>query len=217
MTGLNKIIEKIISEAHDRARVTVEQARRRCIEISNEYADRREREKQALVKDAEEEARAIVAESKATAEQAKKEALLKTKAELVESVFLAAIEEVKALPDEKYAILLGYLAQTALLELAEGLGESAKERDFELLLAKKDLDRCGKLVHTDLCRRATRELGKETAKRITLSDTPASIYGGAIIRCDGTEINAPFSRLFEGLREKLSGEVESYLFAEEKQ
>ena len=48
MTGLNKIIDKIISEAHDRARITVEQARRQCIEISNEYAQMREREKEAL-------------------------------------------------------------------------------------------------------------------------------------------------------------------------
>lgn len=217
MTGLNKIIEKIISEAHDRARVTVEQARKRCIEISNEYAEQREREKSALIKDAEDKARAIVSQSKAAAEQSRRETLAQTKAELVESVFVAAMEEIRNLPDEKYAEVVAHLAQAALFELIEEREMKVEEESFELLLSKKDLDRCGARVHASLCKRAAREYGKETAKRITLSEKTASIYGGAIIICGGVEINASFSKLFEGLREKLYDEVESYLFAEEKQ
>ena len=217
MTGLNKIIEKIISEAHDRARVTVEQARKRCIEISNDYAEQREREKETLIKEAEDKARAIVSQSKASAEQGKRDTLLKTKAELVESVFVSAMEEIKNLPDEKYAEIVAYLAQTALFELIEEQGDGAEPHGFELLLSKKDLDRCGERVYASLCKRAAREHGKELAKRIILSEKTANIYGGAIVRCGSAEINAPLSILFEGLRERISGEVESYLFAEEKQ
>ena len=217
MTGLNKIIEKIISEAHDRARVIVEQARKRCIEISNEYAERRECEKQELIRDAEERARDIVSQAKASAERTRRETLLRTRAELVEGVFTSAMEEIKNLPDEKYAPIVTHLASIALHELIESQGEGISGQNIELLLNKKDLARCGERVYASLLVHAAREYGNGIEKRITLSEQTANIYGGAMIRCGNVETSTSFSKLFEGLREKLSQEVELWLFAEDDQ
>ena len=217
MTGLNKIIEKIISEAHDRARITVEQARKRCIEISNEYAERRECEKQTLIKEAEDEARVIISQAKTSAEQIQRDALAKARAELVEGVFTSVTEEIKNLPDERYAEIVAHLAETALHELTESQGDNIDGQDIELLLNKKDLDRCGERIYAAFCDRAAREYGKDIEKRIILSEKTASIYGGAMLRCGSVETSASFSKLFEGLREKLYEEIEGYLFGEGKQ
>ena len=217
MTGLNKIIEKIISEAHDRARITVEQARKRCIEISNEYAERRECEKQELVQMAEDEARAIVSQAKASAEQTRREILEKNKAELVEGAFTSAMEEIKNLPDDKYAKIITHLATVALHELMQSHGESVEGQSIELFLKKKDLSRCGERVYAAFLSHAAKEYGKDIEKRIILSEQTASIYGGVIIRCGNIETNVSFSKLFKGLREKLSQEVEEILFAEGEQ
>ena len=215
MTGLNKIIEKIISEAHDRARITVEQARRQCIEISNEYAQMREREKEALVKEAEDSAKELILQYKAQAEQDKREAIAKAKDDIVDRVFVMAKEHIKTLPDEKYADIIGHLAFLALTELLDGQRKSEAELKIELLLTEKDLQRCGEGVYAVLCKRASHEFGKQTAKRIVLSQQVASIFGGVVVRCGNNETRATFVKLFEGLREKLAGEIEGYLFAEE--
>lgn len=221
MTGLNKITEKIISEANDRARVIIEQARKRCIEISNEYAARAEQEKLSMRENAEKEANSIIAQSKSSAAAEKKNSLLKVKRELVDETFREARAEIENLSDEKYGEMISSLAAAALFEVIETqrenlekYGEEPDFEEYELLLNKKDYDRCGKAVYANLVARTVERFGSETAERISLSEKTVSIDGGAVIRCGNLENNASFSRLFEALREKLEYEVASYLFAE---
>ena len=221
MTGLNKIIEKIISEAHDHARATVEQARKRCIEISNEYAEQCEKEKLLLKEKAENEARSIISQSKSSVMLDKKNSLLKIKSELVDEAFRQAREEIENLPDGKYEEIIASLAATAIFELIETqkenlekYGESPDTETYELLLNKKDHDRCGKAVYAMLCEKTASKFGKAAADKLSLSEKTVNIDGGAVIRCGNVENNASFSRLFAVLKEKLEFEVASYLFAE---
>lgn len=223
MTGLNKITEKIISEANDRARVIIEQARKRCIEISNEYAERAETRKTVIREEAEKEANAIIAQSKSSVTTEKKNALLKAKRALVDETFEAARAEIDGLSEEKKREMIASLAAGALFEIIdtqnenlERYGEAPDCEEYELVLNKRDLDSCGEAVYEMLCLRVEKKYGADKRDKVYLSKKAANIDGGAIIRCGDLENNASFSKLFATLRDRLEYEIASYLFAEGK-
>ena len=223
MTGLSKITEKIISEANDRARVTVEQARKRCIEISNEYAERNEARKTAIREEAEKEASSLIAQSKSSVMTDKKNGLLRIKRALLDETFAAARAEIDGLSKEKKIEMIASLSAGALFEIIDSqnenlarYGEAPDCEEYELLLNKKDLDACGEAVYSLLCKRAEEKYGEGISKKVILSQKAVNIDGGAVIRCGDLENNASYSKLFAALRERLEYEIASYLFAENR-
>lgn len=222
MNGLNKITEKIINEANDRARVITEEARKRCIEISNEYAKRADERRLAVREAAEKEAEEIISRSKSSAASDKKSSLLKIKSELVDEAFRLAREEIDSLSPEKRGELTVSLATAAVFEIIstqkqnlELYGEQPDCLQYELILGKRDLDAFGEAAVLRLRERVAEKYGEEYAAGVVLSAKPAAIDGGAIIRCGDIESNASLARLFASLHESLEREVEAYLFADE--
>lgn len=223
MTGLDKITEKIISEANDNARATIESARKRCIEISNEYAARAEKFRTSLGEDAEKEAAAIISQSKSGVEVERRNSLLKVKNDLIGEAFAQARRELENLPEEKYCMILSSFAAKALSEIVdvqeENLrlyGEEPDADTFELLLSGSDLEKYGKSVYDGLCKKVSEKYGKGKKKKIILSKTPAKIDGGVVIKCGSVENNCSFSVLFSQLRDRLEKEVAHYLFEDSR-
>lgn len=219
MTGLDKITEKIISEANDNARAIIETARKKCITISNEYAARAEKLVRSVEEDAEKEAKAIISQSKSEVEAEKRNSILKVKNALIDEAFEKARRELIELPEEKYRAVLSSFAEKALFEIIDGQEENMRlygERPdfdtFELVLSEKDLKNHGKAVCDALCKRAVEKYGKDMKKKILLSSLPAKIDGGVIVKCGNIENNCSFSVLFSQLRSQLEGNISYFLF-----
>lgn len=222
MNGLNKITEKIINEANDRARVITEEARKRCIEISNEYAKRADAQKALVKENAEKEAAEIISRSKSSAASDKRNSLLRIKSELIDEAFRLAREEIDSLSPEKRGELTVSLASAAIFEIIDAqkqnlelYGEQPDCKEYELLLCRSDLEAFGESAAARLRERVAEKYGEEYASGVLLSQRSANIDGGAIIRCGDIESNASLFRLFLSLRESLEREVEAYLFADE--
>lgn len=219
MTGLDKITEKIISEANDNARAIIEAARKKCITISNEYAARAEKLARSVENDAEKEAKAIISQSKSEVEAEKRNSILKAQNTLIDEAFEKARKELTELPEEKYRAVLLSFAEKALFEIIDGqeenmrlYGEGPDADTFELLLCEKDLKKHGTAVCDGLRKMTVEKYGKEMKKKIVLSSLPAKIDGGVIIKCGSIENNCSFSVLFSQLRSQLEGKISCFLF-----
>lgn len=221
MNGLEKITEKILSEAQAKADRILENAQAECERINAEYAARAEGIRESISAEAEKGGMEYVSRVKFSASTAKRNLLLQTKSELIDGVFDGALEGTRALDLEKYNDLLIGLLSAALMEQLEAEDLSRKlygEEDamspekYEVLLNQRDRDRCGKAVVEGTKKHLAGKVSASRLELLTLSDQVVAIDGGLILRYGSVESNCSLSLLFAQLRESLEAEVARTLF-----
>ena len=183
-----------------------------------------EREIAAMQQETEEEVNTLLAQAQTEAEQESMELLIRgrraaeerrerlsssadmecrklelaAKQELLQQSFDAALEELCALPQERYATLLSTLAVEA--------SSSGRER---MILSARDADRLGE----DIVKAANAALQKAGRRgELTLSQETRPIPGGFILAEGDVELNCAFDTLIQLQREKLEKEVAAILF-----
>ena len=183
-----------------------------------------EREIAAMQQETEEEVNTLLAQAQTEAEQESMELLVRgrraaeerrerlsssadmecrklelaAKQELLQQSFDAALEELCALPQERYATLLSALAVEA--------SSSGRER---MILSARDADRLGE----DIVKAANAALQKAGRRgELTLSQETRPIPGGFILAEGDVELNCAFDTLIRLQREKLEKEVAAILF-----
>lgn len=183
-----------------------------------------EREIAAMQQETEEEVNTLLAQAQTEAEQESMELLIRgrraaeerrerlsssadmecrklelaAKQELLQQSFDAALEELCALPQERYATLLSALAVEA--------SSSGRER---MILSARDADRLGE----DIVKAANAALQKAGRRgELTLSQETRPIPGGFILAEGDVELNCAFDTLIQLQREKLEKEVAAILF-----
>lgn len=183
-----------------------------------------EREIAAMQQETEEEVNTLLAQAQTEAEQESMELLVRgrraaeerrerlsssadmecrklelaAKQELLQQSFDAALEELCALPQERYATLLSALAVEA--------SSSGRER---MILSARDADRLGE----DIVKAANAALQKAGRRgELTLSQETRPIPGGFILAEGDVELNCAFDTLIQLQREKLEKEVAAILF-----
>ena len=123
---------------------------------------------------------------------------LAAKQELLQQSFDAALEELCALPQERYVTLLSALAVEA--------SSSGRER---MILSARDADRLGE----EIVKAANAALQKAGRRgELTLSQETRPIPGGFILAEGDVELNCAFDTLIRLQREKLEKEVAAILF-----
>ena len=183
-----------------------------------------EREIAAMQQETEEEVNTLLAQAQTEAEQESMELLVRgrraaeerrerlsssadmecrklglaAKQELLQQSFDAALEELCALPQERYITLLSTLAVEA--------SSSGRER---MILSARDADRLGE----DIVKAANAALQKAGRRgELTLSEETRPIPGGFILAEGDVELNCAFDTLIQLQREKLEKEVAAILF-----
>ncbi len=221
LNALEKITDKIIAEAQEKADRILAEAKEASDQITAEYRARAEEKREKLSSDAEREAMDYVARAKASAANYKRNLLLQTKSDLLDSVFDGALEETRTLPPERYSDLLIGLLTAAMIEQinaeAESLaldGEDAEPTPeaYEVLMSPRDREQYGVAVIEGTRQKLLGRVPEEKLSRLVLAEKAVSIDGGLILRCGPIEANCSLPLLFASLREELEAEVSRALF-----
>ncbi len=197
---LDKLIERIISEAEEEGSQTkrrAEDERERILTAARAEAEKiKENVLQSYRREAQEEKKRRVTTENLEA----RTALLREKQDLIKSVINGVVRSVKEMPEDEYIeLLLRMISAVALKSKAE------------LILSASDRHRIGdKLVR--MANERFRHAG--LSGELFLSPETRDIEGGFIIRSEGIEINNSIEALINSKREELELKIADILFGE---
>lgn len=197
MSGLEKIVEQIISEAKETAQRTIAQANTEAAQIAEAAKAASEKELARLLTEASKQAESAQRLADSAAEMNARRSLLAAKQQLIGSVIEEAKAALTALPDDEYFAMLLRLAK-----------KNALPQKGELFLSQKDLDR----LPAGFEDRLNQELAPHRAQ-LQISKQARPLDGGFLLVYDGIEENCSFSALFDAQREALQDQVHRILFA----
>ena len=192
MKGTEKIIAHIEADAQAQADTVLGEARQRCEAIKARFDDKaarlysdRIREGVKACQDQEDSALRI-------SRMEARKSVLSVKQEMVEKSFDLAVQQIVALPDEKYTAFLANLVKKA-----------GPAGDEEIILNAADRTRVGEAL--------IMAVNADGAK-MKLSDETRDIKGGLILRRGSIETNCSVELLVELCRGELSAKLADVLF-----
>ncbi len=219
MHNLDKILDKILSQARDEAERVLDTARRECDQIEKESVQRAGGVVEAAQARARREKDAAAGRAASTADMKKREILLAAKVGMLEKAFAQAEQYLYDLSQEDYCVFLAHLLADAAAERLEAVQrlqelygkEEAGCTDFELVLCQADQE-LGPLViqaAKTFLKRISPAYGKID---ITLAKDAAPIRGGLILRYGDIESNCSVEAVIGGIRGQMESAVADILF-----
>lgn len=219
MKGLDKITERILADAKERARVILEEAQSDCRLAAAEYAARADAIAEEIADRAMREGEHLIARARSAAAMTRRNILLAAKSELLDETFEAAKKQICDTDYGKYRELLVALLSCALLEQAKQEQNALEYGDevtafdtFEVLLNETDRARFGASVIEGARRVTERRIGAERAAKLRLSEECADIDGGLLLRYGDVETNCSLTVLLREMRRELEGKISAILF-----
>ncbi len=192
MKGTEKIIAHIEADAQAQADAVLGEARQRCEAIKARFDEKaarlysdRIREGVKACQDQEDSALRI-------SRMEARKSVLSVKQEMVEKSFDLAVQQIVALPDEKYTAFLANLVKKA-----------GPAGDEEIILNAADRARVGEAL--------IKAVNADGAK-MKLSEETRDIKGGLILRRGSIETNCSVELLVELCRGELSAKLADVLF-----
>ena len=220
MTGLEKITERILADAKERARGILETAQEECRQMAQDYAERAEQIRDRIAERAEREGEELVSRARSAVAMTRRDILLSAKAQMLDETFEAAKAQICATDYGKYRELLVALLSCALLEQAQSeqssieMGDEVTDFDtFEVFFNENDRAQFGQYVIDHARKNTERRIGAARAAKLRLADAVADIDGGLILRYGNTETNCSISALLSEMRRDLEGKIAAILFA----
>ena len=225
MTGLDKIVGRILDDARSEADRILNDAEQECAKLKGEYEARAEQIRETLSNEAERDALDMISRAKSSAATQKRNYILQKKSDLVDEVFADAMDSVKRLSAEKYTtLMIGLLSACFLGQLESektcldlyGEEETAEVEAYEVIMNPRDRDRCGEAVVAGVRKKLSDKAAEQKLAKLTLAKTTVPLDGGFILRCGSVETNCTLSLLFSQLRTELETEVGQALFVPPK-
>lgn len=190
MTSSEKILAGITAEAESTAKEIISAAEKKAEEIISDKAKEAEKQAETIAAEAHKKAELTESTGNSAAQLVLRDARLTKKRELIEKALSEVIVGINGYDDKTYF--------DCLLRLAKKNAMSGKG---EMLLSARDLSRDkGDFV------KALEELS------VTLSDTPADINGGFILRYGDIIINCELSAVMREKRDEITDAVNTALF-----
>lgn len=174
--------EEILKKANEEAETLLEDAKKEAKAFSGE-----------VIADALKKAVAIKANANSAAELILRDARLRRKNREIGDAISLAVKTVNDLPDDKYFEILLMM-----------IGKMALTSEGEVLLSSDDL----KKRNTELFSNGIKQKGF----KLTLTDKPADIKSGFVLRFGDIEINSSFEAIANEKREQLEDTVKDILF-----
>ncbi|MCK5811699.1 MAG: hypothetical protein KAG94_02260 [Clostridiales bacterium] len=193
MSGIDLIIEKIISQANKQADNELKYVNTK---IDKQFKEQQKRFKRTLESElahakvkAQEEHKRVIAGAKLES----RKNLLQTKVDLINEVFDKTLEHLMELSvDEK----VNFLTNVAKGSLIVG--------NNELMLNDSDTK--------DIGSKLVKQLSTDKTKKVSLCEKTIDVCGGLVIRNDKIQTNLTYKAILRVEREKLEGEVVKLLF-----
>ena len=196
MNGIEKITQRIASDAQAEIDRILGDARDEAARITANYRAQADAEAQELA-DKNERAAAEQEERLISAAQMKASRLqLAAKQEMVEKAYIQALDKLCAMPKEQYVDVLAKL-----------LVEASSNGKEEAVFSKEDREQVGKA--------AVEKANQISGKQLRLSEESLPIRGGFILKDKNVEVNCTFETLVRLQKAETAGAVVKKLFPEE--
>ena len=194
MNGIEKITQRIESDAQAEIDRILSEARDEAARITASYraqADEEARDLEAKNEKAaaEQEERLVSA-----AQMKARKVQLAAKQEMVEKAYVQALDKLCAMPQEQYVSVLANL-----------LVEASSNGKEEAVFSKEDRERVGKA--------AVAKANELSGKQLRLSEESLPIRGGFILKDKNVEVNCTFETLVRLQKAETAGAVVKTLFA----
>lgn len=195
--GTEKIIDKILADANSKADLIIKEAEDEAKTLMAQTGKSADSKKEESLEKGRVEAELTKKRIIASAQMEAKKLLLKTKQDLLAEAFEAALAKIRGMSDEDFRALM--------TRLIAGMIETGKET---VIINDADKKRLG----ADFLKSVNESISKDRPCSITLSDEVRDIPSGFILKRGDIEINATFEALFRQNRDALSAEIVKILF-----
>ena len=194
MNGIEKITQRIASDAQAEVDRILGDAREEAARITANYREQADAEAQEL--DAKNERAAAEQEERliSAAQMKASRFLLAAKQEMVEKAYIQALDKLCAMPKEQYVDVLAKL-----------LVEASSNGKEEAVFSKEDREQAGKA--------AVEKANQLSGKQLRLSEETQPIRGGFILKDKNVEVNCTFETLVRLQKAETAGAVVKTLFA----
>ena len=221
MTGLEKVIGKIIADAEADARVILDKAQAECEALKERYAAETEAEIEKLTDECDRECQALIIRARSSAAMAKRNAILEARAKLIDEAYASAEKIIRNMNGEQYLELLHKMLRSSMKKQLEGeaeslrlYGEDISPDAYEVVLNSRDRDTYGeKLLAASRAGYGSR-LAPAVLAKVRLASDIAPIDGGIILRCGPVETNCSLAMLMAENRRETEARVSRILFGD---
>ncbi|WP_027623246.1 V-type ATP synthase subunit E [Clostridium lundense] len=198
MANLDNLISKIMSDANGKAEEIIEGAKKQEKDIISQQVSKAEKEKEEIIKKAHIEGNSRKERIISNAHLFVRNRKLETKGQVIEKVYVEALDKLNKLPQEVY---LDFIKESLLSLNIDG--------DENLILSSND-----KYIKEELINKVNEELKKNGRKgEIKISSEKRDFIGGFILSKNGIEINNTFEALIFSLRDELEPRIIKMLFS----
>jgi V/A-type H+-transporting ATPase subunit E len=197
MTGLDKILSRIQSEAQSLADEKIAEAHRQAEEIIRDMENRGRAECDRLSQESSSDAAGLIARAESAAALQKRRAILSAKLQMIGDIIQKAKDTILSLPQEEYF--------NQLLKMAS---KYALPQNGQIVFSQKDRDRLPAGFDQKLNKAAAAKGGS-----LAVSDETRPIDGGFVIVYGEIEENCSITALFDDRRDTLQDKVHELLFS----
>lgn len=195
MTGLDRIIEKILLQSQENCNAILNEASAEVKKIITEAREKANKESSAIISKATADAKKIESVAKSSAESITRNRYLEIRNAILNDIISAAYLEIEKFSDEDYFAMLKRLCIKNVLE-----GEC------EMHLSGYDIGR----LPDDFEMSINSEIYEKGA--VHISDTPADIENGFVLSYGDIEINCTLKAVFDENMDKLKDMLSTALF-----
>ena len=223
MTGLERIISRILDDANAQAQEILDEATEKSIAVRAKNLADAQAAQDRLVAEAEKEGEALVVRAKSSAAMTRRNIELSAKSEMIERAFQRAMQEIYEMDRAEYAALLLSLLCKTLNAQRESerdsmrlYGENIVPECYELMLNARDGGDVAVTVMNGVRAAAARGvIPADMAQKVRLCPTPVEIDGGLVLRCGDIETNCSFSMMLASLRPALEPRIQQILYKDQ--
>ena len=194
MTGLDKIIEEIKSEASANADVILKSADNDAARIIADAKKEANEKSDEILKNAEKKKEDILSRGESSANLEKQKSLLVAKQTVINNMLSASLEKMENAEDKQYF--------SYIIKLIE---KNSQNTDGFIAFNSKDLNR--------LPENFVSEINAVSKGKLEISNTPVNIKSGFILIYGGIEENCSFDAIFRSKHEELTDEISALLFS----
>lgn len=213
MTGIDKICDKILSDAQAECAVLIDRANAQAQEITQSYAQIAQTQAEQILSRGRKNADERKERLAGVAQLEARKLHLQTKQQMISSAFDAALKELCSMEQEEYIRVMAALAADGAVSGKEEVIMSSRDRES---IGKQVVSEANKLIKARseaADANAVKKLISMLSGGLTLSDETRDICGGLILREGNMEINATFETLIRLAEYDISGQVAEILFS----
>ena len=223
MTGLEKIISRILSDAQAQAQAILDEATEKSLEVRAQNLTQVQQAQDRLIAQAEKEGEALVIRAKSSAAMTRRNIELAAKSEMIERAFDRAMQEIYEMDRAQYAeLLLALLCKTLNAQRESErdsmrlYGENIAPEYYELMLNARDSGDVAAYVMSGVRTAAVSgKIPADMSIKVRLCPTPVDIDGGLVLRCGDIETNCSFAMMLAAVRPALEPRIQQILYKDQ--